>query len=134
MPVRQPYAGVEFIPRTGIYEFGYSSEIPLKLLEGKEGTSHILFLCVYESPAVVRGPTKASSFPIRELLLFISIQLSLLGPNQTSPQFLGDRSLEGHNWFSNQLKGHGNERNFSIFFLLLDPYRRNLTQKSFSIL
>jgi hypothetical protein len=22
-PVRQPYAGVDFIPRSGIYEFGY---------------------------------------------------------------------------------------------------------------
>jgi hypothetical protein len=26
-PVRQPYAGVDFVPLSGIYEFGYSSLI-----------------------------------------------------------------------------------------------------------
>ena len=67
MPVRQPDAGVEFIPRTGIYEFGYSSEIPLKLLEGKEGTSHILFLCVYEGPLLqCVVPQKPQVFPLED--------------------------------------------------------------------
>jgi hypothetical protein len=26
-PVRQPYAGVDFIPQSGIYEFGYRREV-----------------------------------------------------------------------------------------------------------
>jgi hypothetical protein len=30
-PVRQPYAGVDFIPQSGIYEFGYWIRIGIKV-------------------------------------------------------------------------------------------------------